>query len=213
MNLRDWLSNSDAVNNKIKAEDRLNESFVKVLGLRWNTLKDNLYVSMKKFDEFGEATTKRQILAMMASIFDPLGLLTPSTLKMKIFIQELWEKGKDWDETLLKCETLQWKKIISNLDELCTTSIPRFIGNGKSQLLCFCDASSKAYATVIYLRTMEAGQIQTNLIFSKARNAPIKPLTIPRLELLSVLIGVRSLKFVEKSLKLDITDRILWTDS
>ena len=60
---------------------------------------------------------------------------------------------------------------------------------------------------------MEAGQIQTNLIFSKARNAPIKPLTIPRLELLSVLIGVRSLKFVEKSLQLDITDRILWTDS
>ena len=104
MNLWEWLSNSNAVNNKIKPDDRLNESFVKVLGLRWNTLKDDLYVSMKKFDEFGETTTKRKILAMMASIFDPLGLITPSTIEMKIFLQELWEKGKDWDETLLKCE-------------------------------------------------------------------------------------------------------------
>ena len=73
MNLWEWLSNSNTVNNKIKPDDRLDESFVKVLGLRCNTLKDDLYVSMKKFDEFGETTTKRKILAMMASIFNPLG--------------------------------------------------------------------------------------------------------------------------------------------
>ena len=75
-------------------------------------------------------------------------------------------------------------------------TIPRFIGNSNCQLLCFCDASSKAYASVIYLSS-DAG---VNLLFSKAIVAPIKKLGTPRLELLEVPIGVRMLKFVPEQL-------------
>ena len=43
--------------------------------------------------------------------------------------------------------------------------------------------------------------------------APVKEMTIPRLELMAVLIGVRSLKFVEKEMKIPIEKKFLWTDS
>ena len=79
-------------------------------------------------------------------------------------------------------------------------------------LICFCDASIKAYATAIYLYHPSQGNYKVDLIFSKTRLAPIQ-ITIPRLELLGVLIGVRALKFVEKELHLPVNSKVLWTDS
>ena len=108
----------------------------------------------------------------------------------------------------IKC----WKEVIDRLECITDIHIPRFVGTGPAQLFCFCDASNKLYATAIYLRNITDGTV--NLLFSKARNAPRKKtLTIPRLELLSVLIGVRSLLFVTKALKIEVTERILWTVS
>ena len=85
-------------------------------------------------------------------------------------------------------------------------TIPRFIGNSNCQLLCFCDASTKAYASV----SSCAG---VDLLFSKARVAPIKKLGTPRPELLAVLIGVRMLNFVQEPLQLPTEKKFLWTDN
>ena len=93
------------------------------------------------------------------------------------------------------------------MHKLSSIQIPRFIGNGKSQLLCFCDSSNNAYATAIYLRVVRDGKVSVNLLFSK------KKLTIPRLELMSTLIGVRSLRFVTNEMKLNDHGKILWTVS
>ena len=90
--------------------------------------------------------------------------------------------------------------------------LPRFVGNGFNQLLCFCDSSSKAYATAIYLRTIKDSNI-TGLGFSKARNALEKKFTIPRLELMSVLTVTRSLRFVAKAMRLENAEKVLWMDS
>ena len=101
-------------------------------------------------------------------------------------------------------EIKRWNEIIGGLEYVTDIHIPRFVSNGPAQLLCFCDASNKVYATAIYLRNISDGTV--NLFFSRARNAPRrKTLTIPRLELLSVLIGVRSLLFVTKTLKIEVT--------
>ena len=103
--------------------------------------------------------------------------------------------------------------------------IPRLVGSTNkrdNQLLIFCDASMKAYATVIYLRMKEGTKSQTKLLFSKMRLVPTargkkgkqsKHLTIPRLELLAMLIGVRAANFVMKELRMEISKRILWSDS
>ena len=84
----------------------------------------------------------------------------------------------------------------------------------KSRLLCFCDASSCAYATAVYLvQRSENSESRSDLLFSKTRLAPLKKITIPRLELLAVLIGVRCVKFVESQLKISVDGIDLWTDS
>ena len=69
------------------------------------------------------------------------------------------------------------------------------------------------HATAIYLRTIKNNKIAINLVFSKARNAPNKKLTIPSLELMSVLIGTRRLRFAAKAIRLENVEKILWTDS
>ena len=78
-------------------------------------------------------------------------------------------------------------------------------------LVCFCNASAKAYATAIYLHQALSGDCKVDLIFSKTHLAPKKS-TIPRLELLGVLIGTRALKFVQKELHLPTSSKLLWTD-
>ena len=87
-------------------------------------------------------------------------------------------------------------KIQKDMEDISMVTIPRFIGNSNSQLLCFCDASTKAYASVIYLKTADG----INLVLFKSRVAPIRKLRTFRLELLAVLIGVTLLAFVQEKL-------------
>ena len=124
------------------------------------------------------------------------------------------------------CQPILWKAGL--IYQLCfkqipLIKIPRFVGivdkSATYQLLVFCDASIKAYAASVYLRIKDEAGVKTHLMFSKMRLVPMnkgerrKELTIPRLELLAVLIGIRAANFVTKDLRLKITDRILWTDS
>lgn len=88
-------------------------------------------------------------------------------------------------------------------------TIPRFNGNSNCLLLCFCDASTKTYASVIYLSS-DAG---VNLLFSKARVAHIEKLSTPRLEILAIVIAVPMLNFVQGQLQLPVEEEIVWTDN
>ena len=210
MNLRDWISNSKFVSENTSPEDQMKEIVTNVLGLIWNIDTAELSISTKKLENIEQAKTKREVLTTSASIFDLLGMIKPVTLKMKLFLQELWEKEKEWDERLNSEEIKTWKGIMAELNGISSIHLPRFVGNGSSQLLCFCDLSSKAYATVIYLHTIKNNKITVSLVFSKARNAPKKKLTIPRVELMiSVLIGTRSRRFVAKAMKLENAEKIL----
>ena len=91
MNLRDWLSNSQELNCNFREEDKMKQKITKVLGLLWNVKFDTLSMPTKKFIYMQMATTKRAVLTAIPSIFDPLGLLTPATLLMKLFPQEFWD--------------------------------------------------------------------------------------------------------------------------
>ena len=135
MNLREWLTNSPKVNNQIKPKDQIEERVTKVLGLVWNTNADELSISTKKLKLQQPATTKREVLTTLASLYDPLGMLTPFTINMKIFIQNLWEKGLDWDDKLDDKDKETWKKMTQDIHKLSSIQIPRFIGNGKSHIM------------------------------------------------------------------------------
>ena len=194
-------------------DQQIDGSNIKVLGLRWDTKRDRMSIDTDKFYKRMVATTKREVLASIASLYDPLGYLAPVTMKMRLFLQQLWNKEKDWDDQMDKEDIESWRQIVEEANALTSIDVPRYIGKEKSQLICFCDASKNAYATAIYLKTMDQGQSKVNLIFAKSRIAPKKTMSIPRLELLALLIGIRSLKFVSKELELENTQKIVWTDS
>ena len=225
MNLREWNSNSEQFLNSLPLNERsvVDTNTVKVLGLLWNKVDDMIYISNIDERAINDVITKRDVLHCVAKIFDPLGLIIPVTLHAKIFLQRLWRLGQSWDNPLSSDLILEWKKVAQVLVQIHCLKLPRFVKNSKNganQLLVFCDASSLCYATTIYLRALDGSIVETNLVFSRMRLAPtgkgkskLKKLTIPRLELLAVVIGIRAANFVVHELRLNISERILWTDS
>jgi len=99
---------------------------------------------------------KRDVMHSVAKVFDLLGLLTPLTLLGKLFLQKLWRLNISWDDPLSNDLLEEWNSIVEFLSRLSSLKICRFIGTlneGTKQLLVFCDALMRAYATAIYLRT------------------------------------------------------------
>ena len=105
-----------------------------------------------------------------------------------------------WDDPLLTSLRNEWAKIVNDLQNLSKIQIPHYVnterdGTEEYQLICFCDASGKAFATAVYIRVTGPHSVKANLIFTKARVAPKEELTLPHLELLGTLIGKRSTHF------------------
>ena len=185
---------------------------MKVLGTIWYMDYDWIYTQLKKSYE-PEISTKRQILKRTASIIDPLGFGNPSFLNAELLLRDLWKMDNEWDKPIKDQYADRWKEINEDLNAIKEKKLQGFIANKEAELLCFYDASSKAYRTIIYLRCRENCQTITSLIFSKSRIAPLKETSLPRLELLAVLIGTRSINFITQSLQLKIHRKTLWTDS
>ena len=75
---------------------------VKILGTNWNVHRDELQCDTADLLTYAKSlpTTKRSVLKLSAKIFDPLGLLSPFTINMKVLFQILCSKGTDWDDPL-----------------------------------------------------------------------------------------------------------------
>lgn len=226
MNLQEWTSNCDEFLNHLPEKERLKGNVIKVFGLVWNQAEDYIQIPSFKvnLDEFN--ITKRQVLSGISKLYDPLGLISPVTLLGKLFLQKLWSSNKlNWDEHLSPPLWDEWKGLVQTWQKLHTLRIPRYIGQPDQddsicQLIVFCDASAKAYAATVYLRIVNRESVQVNLVFSKLRLAPLETkrlgkgkVTLPRLELLAVVIGVRAISFVTHEIKLPISKRIVFTDS
>ena len=191
--------------------------FVKVLGMNWNTHDDEIIFSFAELYKYASSLplTKRSVLKVTAKIYDPMGFLTPLTVEMKILFQELCIEKTNWD-TELKGESLRkWKSFLQDLILIDCYHILRCYFARQPvdiQLHGFSDASERAYAAVVYIRsTYSDGQVEVRLVASKSRVALIKRQTIPRLELSGALILAR---LVNKLKSLDIESPVvLWTDS
>ena len=110
-----------------------------------------------------------------------MGLVTPFTINMKILFQSLCTTGVDWDDNLDGTALASWNPFIVDLQGLNEIKVPRCYFRHTNdpprsyQIHGFCDASDKAFAAVVYLRTEhKKGEVETNLIASKTRVAPIK---------------------------------------
>nr|CAD2141302.1 unnamed protein product [Meloidogyne enterolobii] len=214
MNLREFISNDPKLNNQFPEEDKLGKEKPKILGIPWNIEMDEIFIDFS-VENKQEKITKRNVLRQMASIFDPLGLAVPSLLDAKLFFQSLWEAKKGWDESLEAGEIEKWQEI-TKVWKIPPIEIERriTITGGIYQLHVFSDASKNAYAACVYLRTEFNDKIMSFLVYARSRLRPKKmPISIPRMELLGVLIGTRAIKFVEEQIRIVISEKYLWCDS
>ncbi|XP_045185375.2 uncharacterized protein LOC123543362 [Mercenaria mercenaria] len=218
MNMRDWISNNDDVNKYIPDKHKSQSKILKVLGYNWNAGKDLISVnpsSVLKTDSTD--VTKRHVLKQLASVYDPLGLFSPIILRGKMLLQTMWSKTYDWDDEIDKDCANIWATVKSDLQQISDCEIPRSVTTDGSKetsysLQCFCDASKAAYANAVYIRQKNNCDFRSDLVFSKTRLAPTKGMSIPRMELMGVLIGVRCVNFVKNKLNLPI-DEVCLSDS
>ena len=158
-------------------------------------------------------------MKISAKIFDSIGLLSPYTIQWKVLFQELCDGRAEWDDQLTDNQLKKWNSLISQLKTLNNVSIPRCYFNNTSnnlksaELHCFSDASDRAYAAVINLRsTYDDGRIDVNLVASKTKVAPLKKQSIPGLELLGATILTRLVKTVQNALPQRL-ETVFWVDS
>ena len=192
---------------------------MKVLGLRWEPDADCFLFESCKLD-LGLIITKRVVLSLVARVFDPLGFLTPLIIKLKCLFQDIRRFGLNWDEEVSDDTCQQVLKWIEDVEALKDLEIPRPFNEREwgpiqfVRLVVFSHASEKAYGTSVYLiSTLNDGCTVSKLVSSKAKVAPLKKVTLPRLELLESVLAARLIEFVRKASKIDRSSCSYWSDS
>ena len=229
--LAPFSSNSPAVIKAISAagyelsrqEVRLDSSEFstpqRALGILWKTTSDDLAFQMKPPSE---TPTKRTVLSQAMTVFDPIGFLCGWLLRPKILMQRLWQRGLDWDDEIPSDLVHLWDSWVEECTSLADLTIPRYVfshGAGvdpstEVDLHTFCDASEDGFAAVSYYRwTDTSGNVQVSLAYARARLAPVKRLTIPRLELQAAVLGTRIAEFIKRETRRQIAKCSFWTDS
>uniref|UniRef100_A0A2A4JL65 Uncharacterized protein n=1 Tax=Heliothis virescens TaxID=7102 RepID=A0A2A4JL65_HELVI len=178
-----------------------------VLGLNYSPKLDIIQFP-SKVESPPQIVTKKIVIATICKIFDPLGLICACIIKTKIFLQQLWVIKLNWDDPIPENFLKTWFKFISNLHYLSNIKINRNVlceSPVSIELHCFVDASKKAYASCVYLRSVnDKNEVTVRLLCAKARVAPLKPITIPKLELLAALLGARLCDKIIQSLRFNI---------
>ena len=199
------------------SKEQTTNELIKTLGITWNPKTDNFMFLPFKFKLSDSNITKRHVVSEVARIYDPLGFLAPMVVKMKIFLQRLWIQHKEWDEKLNENEVNQWHKITNKFTSAQSIIIPRCIQPNRSiriEVHGFADASELAYGACVYLRCIdEYNNVTCNLICSKSRVAPLKHLTIPRLELCAAVILSQLVERISTIIETKIDKTYFWTDS
>ena len=177
----------------------------KTLGLTWCPTNDQLMYNIKENPRH-KKINKRVILSTISQIFDPLGLLSPVTVNVKILLQKLWLEKLTWDEGVPLYINQYWCKFKEELKQLNGLRINRYAlseNPKRVEMHCFSDASEKAFGGAIYLRTVsQNNEVYTTLLCAKGKVAPLKTVTLPRLELSGASILARLANVVTKSLKI-----------
>ena len=190
--LRSWNTNNETLKEEMIKDEKFVEHgcvLEKVLGYRYNTPNDTIQIAKPLINL--DAKTKRDILAQVSKVFDPLSLSLPVTVKGKMILRKLWNKEYKWDETIDSELQTEWTALANNISQLGDLQFPRSAINedSPSELYLFCDASKEAYGFVAY----NVQDSKSCIAFAKAKVAPKKSKSLPTLELLSAFLGIKCL--------------------
>ena len=222
-----WVSNSPEVmaciprdqrSKKARERDLEEPLEERALGVYWLVEADAFSFRVRQLNK---ELTKRGLLSMLSSVYDPLGFASPFILKAKQIVQDLCRLQVGWDDPISECHRRKWEEWTKALPAMGEMRIPRCLeprqgcGEIASQALHhFSDASEVAYGVVSYLRTeYKDGTVTTALAMAKSRLAPLKTQTIPRLELCAATLATRQDELLTRELQLDLDTPRFWTDS
>lgn len=165
--------------------------------------------------DLGKATTKRDIASKTAQIFDPLGLIGPILIVGKMFMQSLWAEQIDWDEQLSSNQLHIWEEYTSSIEQLHNLEITRCVKKGQEfSLVGFCDASERAIGACLYVvSTDNQGKRHAKLLCSKSKVAPLKTISLPRLELEAALLLAQLTQQARNTFKKKVQQMSLWSDN
>ncbi|GFX37760.1 integrase_H2C2 domain-containing protein [Trichonephila clavipes] len=132
-------------------------------------------------------------------------------------MQQLWLLKLEWHEKLPVPVAAEWATFVQSFPVLEELKIPRFVLAENLEriiLYGFSDASEKGFGAVTCVSVIENnGDRHCQLLCSKSRVAPLKTLTIPRLELLACLLLSKLVRKVINALKMNLSQVILFSDS
>lgn len=222
--LHKWTTNESSVIADIDVHRHANsaprdfssEPLARALGLSWNPSSDVFLIQPRFASSLTNTIiTKRVVISRVAQIFNPLGWISPITIVPKIFLQDLWKLKLDWDDPLSDSNAKRWREFGKTL---ATTklSVPRWIRLSSASLAVelhgFSDASQLALGAIVYVRVLdETYNARVSLLAAKCKVAPLKIITIPRLELSVLLVCL--IMHIRTALKLETVPFHLWVDS
>ena len=189
----------------------------RVLGVEWCIKSDTFKFKIVWKDR---PLNRRGILSTVSSIYDPLGMLSPLVLTAKRILRDLCRRGVGWDDPIPETVSKEWLKWVQGLHLLDNFELPRCLKPLEfgdvitAQLHHFCDASEEGYGTVTYLLLqIEHLQMHSAFIMGKARVAPLKTVTIPRMELIAATMASHMDVLWKKELHMSLQESVFWTDS
>ena len=187
------------------------------LGHKWNKAKDTFSFKKNEITTSESPIAKRNCLAYLAQLWDPIGLVTPTTIELRIDVQELWGTGYSWDEILPDVIQSRWKINVQVLNQLLKYKFSRKLKPDGAvklpEIRGFCDAGEKAYGSVLFLRWKLAnGTYTCTPILVKAFVSPLKKKSTPRLELMGCLSLARRQEALEFA-GISNCKRMFWIDS
>ena len=226
LNLTKWVSNSRKVIGSLPVSERagtfkdLHDGQLPVeraLRVRWDVERDKLCF---KIEVKSKPLNRRGLLSVVCSLYDPLGFVAPIVLPAKVILQDLCRRRLEWDDPIPDDERNRWLSWLEDLPKLKQLSVDRCLkppGFGKTvsvQLHHFSDASQQGYGAVSYLRFLnDKDAIHCSFVMGKARTAPLKTVTIPRLELSAAVVASRLDKTLRKEIDISVDESVFWTDS
>ena len=198
------------------------EESMHVLGLKWDHNNDTLVVSGGTNSTITKSLTQRLVLSLVSKVYDPIGLVAPFTVGARLILKDIWRvNGQGWDDELPKDTVDRFLAWCVELPRLAEITIPRSYFSGPSQHLelhMFGYSSQDVFSAEGFLRaqvTCTSGEIITELAFvlGKARVAPMKVMTVPKLELQAALLAARLKREICRALTVFVDKVFMWTDS
>ncbi|XP_048587422.1 uncharacterized protein LOC116616705 [Nematostella vectensis] len=206
--MRKWMSSSAEVLATVPETERAvrNEALEmgelpqgRALGVRWDPQSDTLGFAFAHVERPPAEETKRGVLKKLAGLYDPLGWASPYVVRAKVMLQRTSSRGIDWDELLPSDLRLEWSKWEAEMVALKSFVVPRYIYRQPA---------------VAYVRaTSTVGEVTCHLVIAKTRLMPLKPISIPRGELMACQLAVRLAKAACVQLSLSMREVIYLSDS